>query len=66
MEILENIPLALYTSIRIGGPARFFCVVKNEQDLNTALEFAREKICRFLCWAEDVIVCFRTRELTDW
>ncbi|MEK7130676.1 MAG: UDP-N-acetylmuramate dehydrogenase [Patescibacteria group bacterium] len=43
MEILENIPLALYTSIRIGGPARFFCVVKNEQDLNTALEFAREK-----------------------
>ena len=42
MEILENIPLALYTSIRIGGPARFLCC-KNEQDLNTALEFAREK-----------------------
>lgn len=43
MEILENIPLAQYTSIRIGGPARFFCVVKSEQDLSEALEFAREK-----------------------
>ena len=43
MEILENIPLAQYTSIRIGGPARFFCVVKNKQELDEALEFAREK-----------------------
>src|SRR3972149_4365121 len=43
MEILENIPLAQYTSIRIGGPARFFCVVKNEQELGEALEFARGK-----------------------
>ena len=43
MEILENIPLAQYTSIRIGGPARFFCIVKSEQDLSEALEFARGK-----------------------
>src|SRR3990167_8091259 len=43
MEILENIPLAQYTSIRIGGPARFFCVVKNKQELGEAMEFAREK-----------------------
>ncbi|TAN57078.1 UDP-N-acetylmuramate dehydrogenase [Patescibacteria group bacterium] len=43
MEILENIPLAQYTSIRIGGPARFFCIAKSEQDLSEALEFACEK-----------------------
>jgi len=43
MEILENIPLAQNTSIRIGGPARFFCAVKNKQELGEALEFAREK-----------------------
>src|SRR3989338_472605 len=43
MEILENIPFPQYNGIRIGGPARFFCAVKSEQDLSEALEFAREK-----------------------
>lgn len=43
LEIKEYVPLAQHTSIRIGGPARFFCVVKSEQDLSEALEFAREK-----------------------
>src|SRR3989304_6485072 len=43
MEILENVGLAQYTSIRIGGPARFFCVVKNKQELGEALEFGHGK-----------------------
>ena len=43
MEILENIPLAQYTSIRIGGPARFFCAVKSEKELGEALEFGHGK-----------------------
>jgi len=31
--LLENIPLADYTTYKIGGPARFFAEVKNEEDI---------------------------------
>ena len=43
INIVENISLAQYTSIRIGGPARFFCIVKNEEELSEALRFAKDK-----------------------
>lgn len=43
IEIQENIPLAPFTTFRIGGPARFFCEVKNEKDVLEALKFAQEK-----------------------
>lgn len=43
MTIEENIPLAPYTTFKIGGPARFFIRVKNREELTQALAFAREK-----------------------
>lgn len=43
MKVLENINLAEYTTFKIGGPARFFCIVKNENDINEAVKFAKEK-----------------------
>ncbi len=41
--IQQNIPLAPFTTFRIGGPAKFFCAVKNETELLEALDFAKEK-----------------------
>jgi UDP-N-acetylmuramate dehydrogenase len=43
MEIRENVPLAPLTTFEIGGPARFFAEVRNEDDAREALSFAREK-----------------------
>ncbi len=48
MKILENIPLAEYTTFKIGGPARYFCIVKNDKDLLMAVKFAKEKKLRFM------------------
>ena len=39
----ENVPLALYTTLRIGGPARYFCEVTTEDALLQAVQFARER-----------------------
>ena len=43
MPILENISLAKYTTFKIGGPARFFCLVTDEDEARQAVEFAKEK-----------------------
>ncbi len=43
MEIQENIPLAQYTTFKIGGPARFFCSVTSEDELRWAVASARER-----------------------
>ncbi len=43
MNIQKNTPLAPYTTFKIGGPARFFCEAKSEEDILEALKFAREK-----------------------
>jgi UDP-N-acetylmuramate dehydrogenase len=42
LKFQEQIPLAPYTTLRIGGPARFFCEVKTEAELLKAVQFARE------------------------
>jgi UDP-N-acetylmuramate dehydrogenase len=41
MQIKENVPLAPYTTFKIGGPARYFCVVENQFDALEAYEFAQ-------------------------
>ncbi len=46
MIIQENIPLAQYTTFKIGGPARFFCIATNEDELLEAVAFAKEKAIR--------------------
>ena len=43
MKIQKNILLAPYTTFKIGGAAKFFCEVKNEEEILEALKFAREK-----------------------
>ncbi len=43
MTIKENIPLAPYTTFKIGGKARYFCTVLDQFDALEAYEFAEEK-----------------------
>src|SRR5581483_7363092 len=42
MQIQENILLAPYTTFKIGGPAKYFCVVKDQFDALQAYEFAEK------------------------
>jgi UDP-N-acetylmuramate dehydrogenase len=42
MKILENVLLKEYTTFKIGGPAKFFCIVKNEDDLIEAYNFSKK------------------------
>jgi len=39
VKIQENIPLAPYTTFKVGGPARYFAEALSEQNIQTALEF---------------------------
>jgi len=43
LQIQQNIPLAPFTTLRIGGPARSFAEVRTEGDLLEAITFARQK-----------------------
>ncbi len=43
MKIQENISLADHTTFKIGGKARYFCLVQSEGDLKEAVAFAKEK-----------------------
>ena len=42
IKIQKDVLLAPYTTFKIGGPARFFVEVKNEEELIEALEYAKE------------------------
>ena len=46
--IQENVALAQYTTFKIGGPARYFCAVTNEDDLVDAVSFAKKHNLRIL------------------
>lgn len=43
IQIQEFVPLAPYTTFRIGGPARFFAEVTTDAGLLEAVQFARER-----------------------
>ncbi len=45
LSIQENIPLAAYTTLGIGGPARFLARARNEDQILEALAFARFQSC---------------------
>ncbi len=47
LNIQQNIPLSKYTTFRIGGPAKFFVEVKNEEELIEALKYAKENGLEF-------------------
>ena len=42
MTIQENISLAQYTTFKIGGNARYFCIVKDAGDVKEAVSFAHD------------------------
>ncbi|MDD5291118.1 MAG: UDP-N-acetylmuramate dehydrogenase [Patescibacteria group bacterium] len=46
-KIQENIPLAQFTTFRIGGPAKFFIEVKEKDDLSEAIKWAKENKEKF-------------------
>jgi len=39
IKIQKNISLSKYTSFKIGGPAKYFCVAENVEEIEEALEF---------------------------
>lgn len=41
MKMQENIPLAPFTTLRAGGPARYFFVARTDADIAEAIGFAR-------------------------
>jgi UDP-N-acetylmuramate dehydrogenase len=43
MQLIENQPLAPYTTFRIGGPARWFAHAEREDDITEACAWAREQ-----------------------
>jgi UDP-N-acetylmuramate dehydrogenase len=46
LNVQEFVPLAPYTTLRIGGPARFFCEVNGETQIAEAVSFAKERNLR--------------------
>ncbi len=42
LEIKKNINLSSFTSLKIGDKAKYFAVVKNQEDLKKAIFFAKE------------------------
>lgn len=42
LNIQQNIPLAKFTTFKIGGPAKFFVEVKNEEELLEAVNYAKK------------------------
>jgi len=43
MKLQENIPLAPYTTLGVGGRARYFIEVHTEADVEEAIAFAHEQ-----------------------
>jgi UDP-N-acetylmuramate dehydrogenase len=43
LEILENVDLAPVTTLRIGGPARYFAIARTRDDVRAALDFAQTR-----------------------
>jgi len=42
IKIQKNILLSKYTSFKIGGPAKYFCVAENVEEIKEALEYAEK------------------------
>ena len=43
MKIKPNENLSAYTTFKIGGPAKYFCVAKNPDDIREAILFAKQE-----------------------
>ena len=45
LSIIENAPLAPYTTLGVGGPTRFLIKARTEEQIQDAIEFARARSC---------------------
>lgn len=43
MRLLENEPLSAHTTFRIGGPALYYAIPENAEEIKEAMQFATEK-----------------------
>ncbi|GAC1421760.1 MAG: UDP-N-acetylmuramate dehydrogenase [Acidobacteriaceae bacterium] len=43
LDLQENVPLAPFTTLRVGGPARFFLEARTEAEIADAAAFARDR-----------------------
>ena len=43
LKIDENVDIKKYCTLKIGGTFRYFCIIKNIDELNEAISFAKEK-----------------------
>ncbi len=59
LNIKENEPLKNHCTFRIGGPARYFVVVKNIDEIKEAIEFAKEKNLPYLVIGSASNILFR-------
>ena len=48
IKIQKNISLSKYTSFKIGGPAKYFCAVKNIEEIKEALDYAEKNKLKVL------------------
>ncbi len=47
LNIQNNIPLAPYTTFKIGGPAKYFVEVRSEEELLEAIQYAKDNNIQF-------------------
>lgn len=47
-ELQQNVPLSRFTTLRVGGPARFLSRVKNLKQLQEVLEWAAEQSIKWI------------------
>jgi len=43
MRIFEQEPLSAHTTFRIGGPALFYMIPENAEEIREGIRFARER-----------------------
>ncbi len=48
MQVVESVPLSLYTTLKVGGEAKYFVEVLDVEELKMAVTFARAKSLPFL------------------
>lgn len=54
----QNVPLAKYTSFRVGGPAQYFCEVHNLDDFKQAIALADSQKMRYFILGSGTNVLF--------
>ena len=66
MKLRKNFSLKNQTTFRIGGRAKYFCIVKNKDDLIRAVQEAKRIKVSFFVWVEEAMFCFRIKDIMVW